>query len=957
MSRLLLVFLFGVAQAFLPVPRTELETARRLGKAYYEEGNYRAAVEQFRRVLRAQPGAGVFADHLNLGLALVGLPDEAGALAELETARQMNAASPAPLYALGILYKRQGRFREALDFLERAQKAGASDMATLFNTGAVLMSLGRSEDAMQWFQKVLDRGVDFGPGWYLAAEYRLSRLLQRMGRGDEAVAALRRWEARKKAMREPNDSAAMLELGPLAAAQIPAETAPPRPAVAAPVFAAAVRHQASASAAPPAETTSFDYDVDGDLDRLVVPAACGAPRLQRNNGNETFVDVTAAAGVAAPMPVCAAAAADFDNDGDPDIALAGPGGAWLLDNLRGGKFRLSTPFGKAAGTAIAPADFDADGNFDLLFASASAAAIWWNRGPGLSPVEGAAAPFVVADLNGDGLPDIASAGAKQLQFWLNLAGRRFQPHSGPPLPAAADTLRAAYSQDGALALIVSGSHPERIAPGGGVAWRFNRTAPQSHWLRLNLEGVRSNKAGVGAVVEVKSGNFYTRALVGAAPLTVETGALERVDVVRITWPNGIVQNVIETPTNRELRVAEQDRLASSCPLLYLWDGSRFRFFAEVLSSTPLGEPDGRGGFILPGSRERVFLPGGKMRPRDGRYVFQLTEELREAVYLDRARLMALDHLVGTRAFVDEAYRGAPAASHPVTLADAAALPLRREPAEPRADALPGLMEKHAVYFDLPPGADFLVLRGWTYWMDSNVATAAAQDPARATIFPSLEARQPDRSWRTVIADLGVPSGAGRLVLADLRGRSLGLGQLRIITNLRVEWEQVLAGRSGAPPRVAAAMPSRADVHYRGFSAPRISPARSEPDFYDYSRLMPQPPWNALPGRYTRYGDVRALLAAEDDELVVLGAGDELTLEFPAGEFPPPAAGWQRDFVLELSGWAKAGETNTAGSERVEPLPFRAMKKYPYRAAPNAAWERRWLTRRPMPHLPPLAPAF
>ena len=99
-----------------------------------------------------------------------------------------------------------------------------------------------------------------------------------------------------------------------------------------------------------------------------------------------------------------------------------------------------------------------------------------------------------------------------------------------------------------------------------------------------------------------------------------------------------------------------------------------------------------------------------------------------------------------------------------------------------------------------------------------------------------------------------------------------------------------------------------------------------------------------------------LIGAEDDRLVVLAAGDELTLEFSAA-FPPLPDGWQRDFVLELSGWVKAGEFNTASSGRVEPLPFRGMKQYPSSAVSTAGWQRRWLTRRPLPHLLPLAPAY
>ena len=82
-----------------------------------------------------------------------------------------------------------------------------------------------------------------------------------------------------------------------------------------------------------------------------------------------------------------------------------------------------------------------------------------------------------------------------------------------------------------------------------------------------------------------------------------------------------------------------------------------------------------------------------------------------------------------------------------------------------------------------------------------------------------------------------------------------------MTNLRVFWQEMIAGRAVAPPQARVIEMTRADLHYRGFSEPRISPTRSEPDHYDYSRLMAAAPWDALPGRYTRYGDVREIAAA------------------------------------------------------------------------------------------------
>ena len=42
-----------------------------------------------------------------------------------------------------------------------------------------------------------------------------------------------------------------------------------------------------------------------------------------------------------------------------------------------------------------------------------------------------------------------------------------------------------------------------------------------------------------------------------------------------------------------------------------------------------------------------------------------------------------------------------------------------------------------------------------------------------------------------------------------------------------------------------------------------------------------PRWRDLVGYYTRFGDVRELLRGVDDRYVIMNAGDELRLAFPA----------------------------------------------------------------------------
>jgi hypothetical protein len=63
----------------------------------------------------------------------------------------------------------------------------------------------------------------------------------------------------------------------------------------------------------------------------------------------------------------------------------------------------------------------------------------------------------------------------------------------------------------------------------------------------------------------------------------------------------------------------------------------------------------------------------------------------------------------------------------------------------------------------------------------------------------------------------------------------------------------------------------------------------------------------------------------------MGSGDEVRLRFAAAALPPLPAGWRRDFLLKVDGWAKDADANTAFSQSVEPLPFHAMSRYPYPA--------------------------
>jgi hypothetical protein len=125
----------------------------------------------------------------------------------------------------------------------------------------------------------------------------------------------------------------------------------------------------------------LDADGDGWQDILLVnsttwrgrPASRATMALYRNNGNGTFTDVTARAGLALPLYGMGIAAADYDNDGDVDIYVTALGPNRLFRNLGGLKFE-EVSAGAGVGdpgfsTSAVWVDYDRDGRLDLYVAN------------------------------------------------------------------------------------------------------------------------------------------------------------------------------------------------------------------------------------------------------------------------------------------------------------------------------------------------------------------------------------------------------------------------------------------------------------------------------------------------------------------------------------------------------------------------------------------------------------
>ena len=488
-------------------------------------------------------------------------------------------------------------------------------------------------------------------------------------------------------------------------------------------------------------------------------------------------------------------------------------------------------------------------------------------------------------------------------------------------------------------------------------------------MRVAITGVKNLKLAYNSEVEIKAGPFYQKQLYRGVPLLFGLRDFADIDTVRITWPNGLIQNEVKQRAGATLKFQEAQRLSGSCPMIWTWNGSGFEYITDVLGVAPLGASAGDGQYFPVDHDEYVWIDGGRLAPRDGRLSLRITEELAEVSYLDQIELTAVDHPAGIEIFTNDKWKsppypefrlfGASRRVRPVRAlldgrADVTERLLRRDRryVDSFARDFRGVAQQHSIEFDFgsaaPDNRAVLVLNGWVDWADGSTFLQQAQSTPGGLMPPRLEAKNDRGEWVTILEDMGMPAGKPKTIAVDLTGKFPGsLRRLRIVTNLALYWDEAfLIEDSSAPPvRLTRARTLSAGLRFRGFSKLIVHPLRRQPEQFFYEPVSLRAPWNPTPGRYTRYGDVLELTTDVDDRMVIMGSGDELALEFDARSLPPLPAGWRRDWLLKVDGWAKDRDANTAFSQTVEPLPFHGMSGYPYRADesfPSTPAHREWI---------------
>lgn len=283
-----------------------------------------------------------------------------------------------------------------------------------------------------------------------------------------------------------------------------------------------------------------DYNGDGHQDLFVATSwdTNQVDLLFQGQGGGRFVQVTDIPLVQVPAVTCGQAWGDCDNDGDLDVLLCNWGYPTLFWRNNGAGSFDPDAIPQNVLTAVPGTahwgDYDNDGHLDAFVSfqgERDRSRLFHNRGDGVLEEVFTGSPCSEArgylcawgDYDNDGFPDLL------IFDGYATANRLYQ-----------NSLREAGNTN--------------------------------HWLKVKLEGVVSNRDGIGATVRMKA-SIGGQTFWQMRPIASQTSGLSLIahfglgdaamaEAVRVEWPSGMVQELTDIAANQTLTVTEPPRIES-----------------------------------------------------------------------------------------------------------------------------------------------------------------------------------------------------------------------------------------------------------------------------------------------------------------------------------------------------------------------------------------------------------
>ncbi len=347
-------------------------------------------------------------------------------------------------------------------------------------------------------------------------------------------------------------------------------------------------------------------------------------RLWHNLGNGKFEDATQKAKLYDPTSKSLGIAVlDYNGDGWPDILISNdtqPNKLYL--NKQNGTFeedavQAGVAFSEdgiaRAGMGTDAADYDRSGKPSIIITNFAnqMLSLYHNEGNGLFVDEAPSSEVGRAtlvtlgfgcfffDYDNDGWPDIFVADghiesdvehvqkrvkyAEPPHLFRNLGGGKFEEVTaslGDVFAAPKVARGAAYADidnDGALDVL--------LTTNGGRAYLFHNEGTTGHSLRIKLQGVQSNRDGIGAVVRLTSGGDKQWKMLRSGSsylsqselvLTFGLGSSTKADAIEIQWPSGHPDKLTNVNAGQTITIQEGKGIVGSQPYSKTWGSNTER---------------------------------------------------------------------------------------------------------------------------------------------------------------------------------------------------------------------------------------------------------------------------------------------------------------------------------------------------------------------------------------------